>query len=158
MFIRDGAIIPISETQIMSMEREHVKSLRVIIAPNGDERTYTLYDDDGVTNKYLTGNFRKTNINVSGQNVVKVEFSSEGTYEDHVEAVTVEMIRKDRSPFWVMLGDTKLEHYLNRKKFEAASTGWYYSQTKRAVLVKYPNPKRNITLTVSFEDFDLIGM
>ena len=142
----------------MSMEREHVKSLRVIIVPNGDERTYTLYDDDGVTNEYLTGNFRKTNINVSGKNVVKVEFSSEGTYEDHVEAVTVEMIRKDRSPFWVALGDTKLEHYLNRKKFEAASEGWYYSQTKRAVLVKYPNPKRNITLTVSFEDFDLIGM
>jgi alpha-glucosidase len=158
MFIREGAIIPISENQIMSMEREHVKSLRLIVVPDGNERTFTLYDDDGVTNEYLTGNFRKTNVHVIGDSVVKVEFSSEGSYEDHVEDVTVEMIRKDRSPFWVTLGDVKLEHFLNRKKFEASSQGWYYSQTKRAVLVKYPNPRKNITLTVSFEDFDLIGM
>ena len=42
--------------------------------------------------------------------------------------------------------------------FEAAEAGWYYSQTKRAVLVKYKNPGTDATLTVSFEDFDLIGM
>ena len=93
--------------------------------------------------------------------------------------VVVEMVRKDRSPFWVALGEEKLEHFLNRRKFDAAAKGWYYSQTRKAVLVKYPNPGRdinhgiagigrpqeskagngsNITLTVSFEDFDLIGM
>ena len=56
------------------------------------------------------------------------------------------------------LGEKKLEHFLNRRKFEAASEGWYYSQSGRAVLVKYPNPGKDTTLTVSFEDFDLIGM
>ena len=92
------------------------------------------------------------------ESVVRVAFESEGEYTDFVETVTVEMIRKDRSPFWVRLGEEKLEHFLNRRKFEAAEKGWYYSMTKKAVLVKYPNPKKNITLTVSFEDFDLIGM
>ena len=87
-----------------------------------------------------------------------VDFSAEGSYTDFVKDVTVEMIRKDRSPFWVTLGGEKLEHFLNRRKFEAADKGWYYSQSKKAVLVKYPNPKKDITLTVSFEDFDLIGM
>ena len=95
---------------------------------------------------------------MSGESVVKVGFKSEGSYTDFVETVTVEMIRKDRSPFWVALGDRKLEHYLNRRKFEAAAEGWYYSQSRRAVLVKYANPKKDMTLTVSFEDFDLIGM
>jgi alpha-glucosidase len=117
-----------------------------------------LYDDDGVTNDFRKGIFRKTAIRMSGKSVVKVAFESEGDYTDFVETVTVEMIRKDRSPFWVALGEEKLEHFLNRRKFEAAEKGWYYSQTKKAVLVKYPNPKENITLTVSFEDFDLIGM
>ena len=56
------------------------------------------------------------------------------------------------------LGDKKLEHFLNRRKFEAAEEGWYYSQTKKAVLVKYANPRQDTVLTVSFEDFDLIGM
>ena len=69
-----------------------------------------------------------------------------------------EMIRKDKSPFWVALGDRKIEHFLNRRKFEAATEGWYYSQSKKAVFVKYANPKQDTVLTVSFEDFDLIGM
>ena len=115
-------------------------------------------NDDGVTNDYRKGVFRKTTITMSGESVVKVAFRAEGSYTDFVETVTVEMIRKDRSPFWVALGEKKLEHFLNRRKFDAAEEGWYYSQSKRAVLVKYPNPKQDTTLTVSFEDFDLIGM
>ena len=85
-------------------------------------------------------------------------FAARGSYTDWVEQVTVEMIRKDRSPYWVALGDRRLEHFLNRRRFEAAAEGWYYSQTKRAVLVKYRNPKQDTTLTVSFEDFYRIEM
>ncbi|MBR0069697.1 MAG: DUF4968 domain-containing protein [Synergistaceae bacterium] len=158
MFIRSGAVIPLADNQLMSMERDHITALRIIIAPDGHERTFTYYDDDGRTNEYLTGNFRRTDIHVSGDNVVKVKFDSHGSYIDQIETLMIEMIRKDRSPFWVSIGETRLEHYLNRKKFEDAMQGWYYSQTKRAVLIKYPNPCKDITLMVSFEDFDLIGM
>ena len=157
LFIREGAIIPMADNQLMSMERDHTSALHLILAP-GKDNAYTLYDDDGVTNDFRKGIFRKTEIAMHGQSVVKVDFKSEGAYTDFVETVTVEMLRRDRSPFWVALGEEKLEHFLNRRKFEAAEKGWYYSQSKKAVLVKYPNPKKNITLTVSFEDFDLIGM
>ena len=157
LFIREGAIIPLADNQLMSMERDHVTDLHLILAPGG-ERSYTLYDDDGVSNDYRRDICRRTEIRMSGESVVKVAFRSEGGYTDFVENVTVEMIRKDRSPFWVALGDKKLEHFLNRRKFEAAAEGWYYSQSKRAVLIEYANPKRDLTLTVSFEDFDLIGM
>ncbi len=157
LFIREGAIIPMADNQLMSMANDHMKALHLTLTPGG-EQCYTLYDDDGVTNDFRKGVFRKTAIRMSGKSVVKVVFESEGEYTDFVETVTVEMIRKDRSPFWVTLGEEKLEHFLNRRKFEAAEKGWYYSQTKKAVLVKYPNPKENVTLTVSFEDFDLIGM
>lgn len=157
MFIREGAIIPMADNQLMSMERDHMTALHLTLAPGGDQ-TYVLYDDDGVTNDFRKGVYRKTTINMSGKDVVKVSFKAEGEYTDHVENVVVEMIRKDKSPFWVALGDQKLEHFLNRRKFEAAASGWYYSQSKKAVLVKYPNPKADVTLTVSFEVFDLIGM
>lgn len=157
MFLREGSIIPMADNQLMSMERDHMTKLHLTMIP-GEERTYTLYDDDGVTNDFEKGVYRKTDIHMSGTNVVKVDFISEGSYDDFVESVMVEMVRKDRSPFWVTLGDTKLEHFLNRRKFDEAKEGWYYSQTKRAVEVKYANPGKDITLTVSFEDFDLIGM
>ncbi|MGM9536712.1 MAG: TIM-barrel domain-containing protein [Candidatus Onthomonas sp.] len=157
MFIREGAIIPMADNQLMSMERDHTTALHLTLAP-GAERTYTLYDDDGVSNDYAEGVYRKTSIHMSGTDVIKVDFAAEGSYTDHVESVMVEMIRKDKSPFWVTLGGEKLEHFLNRRKFEAAESGWYYSQTKKAVLVKYPNPRQDTTLVVSFEQFDLIGM
>ena len=157
MFIREGAIIPMAANQLMSMERDHMTSLHLTLAP-GQESSYVLYDDDGVTNAFKDGVYRKVQIQMSGKDVVNVEFTAEGVYEDFVEDVVVEMIRKDRSPFWVALGGRKLEHFLNRKKFDDAAEGWYYSQTKKAVEVKYANPKKDITLTVSFEDFDLIGM
>lgn len=157
MFLREGAIVPMADNQLMSMERDHVTDLHLTMAP-GVDSSYTLYDDDGVTNDFRKGAYRKTAISMRGKSVVKVDFTAEGSYIDFVERVTVEMIRKDRSPFWVALGEEKLEHFLNRRKFEAAGKGWYYSQSKKAVLIKYPNPKRDITLTVSFEDFDLIGM
>ena len=146
-----------ADNQLMSMERDHTTALHIVLAPGG-EHTYTLYDDDGVTNDFRKGVCRKTAIHMSGDSVVKVDFKAEGSYTDHVQTVVAEMIRKDRSPFWVALDGEKLEHFLNRRKFEAAEQGWYYSQTKKAVLVKYPNPKKDATLTVSFEDFDLIGM
>ena len=90
--------------------------------------------------------------------MVKINFTAEGDYRDTVENVTVEIIRKDRSPFCAALGGQRLKHYLNRRKYEAADSGWYYSQTKKAVLVKYANPKKDAQLVVSFEDFDLTGM
>ena len=156
--VRADRAISERKAKLPSMEYTfHTDTLHLILAP-GEERSYTLYDDDGVSNDFRKGIYRKTEISMSGESVVKVAFRSEGEYTDFVETVTVEMIRKDRSPFWITLGNEKLEHFLNRRKFNMAEKGWYYSQSKRAVLVKYPNPKRNVTLTVSFEDFDLIGM
>lgn len=157
MFIREGAIIPMALNQLMSMERDQMTRLHLILAP-GVDSSYELYNDDGVTNDFHKGVYRKTRITMSGTDVVKVDFKSEGKYTDFVEDVLVEMIRKDKSPFWVMLGEQKLEHYLNRKQFEKANEGWYYSQTKKAVEIKYGQPKEDTVLMVSFEDFDLIGM
>ena len=157
LFIREGAVIPSADNFIRNMERDPVTALHLILAP-GQERCYTLYDDDGVSDAYLSGGFRKTQIRMSGEEVVTVSFTSEGEYRDTVETVTVEMICPARCPYGVVLGGEKLEHYLNRRRFESADTGWYYSQTKKTVLIKYPNPKQNCTLTVSFEDFDLIGI
>ena len=157
LFLREGAIVPKAANQLMSMANDHMTSLHLTLVPGADS-TYTLYDDDGVTNDFKDGVCRKTRITMTGSSVVKVAFAAEGSYTDFVEDVTVEMVRKDRSPFWVALDGRKLEHYLNRRKFDAAAEGWYYSQTKRAVLVKYANPRKDATLTISFEDFDLIGM
>lgn len=157
MFIRQGAIIPMADNQLMSMERDHTTDLHLIISPLG-ERQYTMYDDDGVTNDYQNGAFRKTHIAVNTGEQTTVSFETEGSYEDTVETILVDMIAKEKSPFWIRFDDKPMEHFLHRRRFEEAEEGWYYSQTKKAVLIKYKNPKKAHKLTVSFEMFDMIGM
>ena len=157
MFVREGAVIAMADNQLMTMEGDHTTALHLIVAPKGTTTT-TLYDDDGITNDFKSGVYRKTTITTTAGERVTMNFASEGSYKDTVETIKVEMIAKEKSPFWVTLDGRKIEHFLNRRKFDAAAEGWYYSQSKKAVEVKYANPAKNHALTVSFEQFDLIGM
>ena len=157
MFVREGAVIAMADNQLMTMEGDHTTALHLIVAPKGTTTT-TLYDDDGITNDFKSGVYRKTTITTTAGERVTMNFVSEGSYKDTVETIKVEMIAKEKSPFWVTLDGRKIEHFLNRRKFDAAAEGWYYSQSKKAVEVKYANPAKDHELTVSFEQFDLIGM
>ncbi len=166
MFIREGAIIPFADDQPMNLSRDQVKELHIYLAPAETESRYTLYNDDGLSNDYKIGKYLRTEICMHGKDVVDVDFSFEGDFEDTVDIMTVEMIKKEKCPLSVELsGDVgleekheKLTHFLSEEKFSDASQGWYYSMSDRAVVIKYPNPKKNYTLRVSFEEFDLIGM
>ena len=158
LFLREGAVVPVASNRMMSMERDHTTALHLTLIPGAESRTYTMYDDDGVSNDYKQGVYRRTTIQMSGTGVITVDFASEGSYADTVRTVLVEMVCRDRCPCRVSLGGQTLEHFLNRRGFEAAEIGWYYSRSKRAALIKYPNPAKDITLTVSIEGPDLIGM
>ncbi len=157
LFLREGAIVPLADDAPDSMERGRVRDLHLLLAPGRDSR-FILYDDDGVSEARRRGIFRRTEIGMRGRNRVEVSFRAEGDCPDFVEHVTVEMLRPDRSPCAVFLGDELLPRMTSRRAFESAGQGWYYSMTKRAVLIRYPNPRCDVTLTVSFEENDLIGM
>lgn len=157
MFIRSGAIIPMSGNKLTSMAMDKVEALELLVA-TGENRSFVLYDDDGVSNDFKKGVFKKTTIEMSGDEIVKLNFKSEGGYKDSIKTVRANIIKKEKSPYWVSLAGRKLPHFLNRRKFEASSEGWYYSQTNRSVEIKYANPESDYELIVSFEMFDLIGM
>lgn len=157
MFLREGAVVPMADNQIYSMEREHVTDLHLLLVP-GVDRSFTLYDDDGKSNDYRHGGYRKTEIRMEGKELVKLSLHGEGSYPDSIERILVEMVKKEKSPYFIKLGDRMLSHYLNRKKFEKAMEGWYYSQSDRAVSIKFDHSGEDVVLSVSFEKFDLIGM
>jgi alpha-glucosidase len=70
----------------------------------------------------------------------------------------VQVIRKDKGPFWTTINGRKIEHFIQRDKWEASEEGWYYSATLGTAMVKYKNIDKSYELVVSFEKFDLIGM
>ena len=87
-----------------------------------------------------------------------IRFTSEGNYESPVETMYLDVIHREKSPFYVELDGRQIPHFLHRPKFEEAEEGWYYSQTKKSVQVKYKNPKHDHEVMISFEVFDMIGM
>ena len=160
-FVRSGTILPMAGNQIFNMEKDRVTALDLLLVPprkEGETSTYTIYDDDGKTNAFERGIYRKTRITMTGGVIVTAEFSSEGSYENTFERLLVTMVKKEKCPFFVKLSGRELPHFLDRSKFLKAQEGWYYSQTSRAVEIRSDYPAEDFSLQVSFEEMDLIGM
>lgn len=165
MYIRAGAIIPFADNQLYNLHQDKVTNLHIILAPDKDGE-FVLYEDDGISRDYENGVYLKEHMLMKAGECVTFDVKREGNYCSSVETVLVDMIRKEKSPYWVKLNDdindnindNIMEHFHHRAKFEAAKTGWYYSQTLKSVFIKFNNPKSDYSLTVSFEEFDILGM
>ena len=157
LFVRSGAILPMSGNKLHNLMTEKTTALDILMAPDVDSE-FTLYEDDGHTNDYRKGAYLKTKIAVKAGVKTVVTFTNEGSYETAVESMYLDMIHREKSPFYVQVDGKELPHFLHRRKFEEAESGWYYSQRLKSVQIKYPNPKKDHEVLVSFEQFDLIGM
>lgn len=157
MFVRSGGIIPMAINQLNNLATENVTGITILCAPDKDN-SFDLYEDDGISKDYEKGVYLKTRIQMTSGEKTALAFRHEGSYETTVEDMYVDMIHREKAPFWVTLDGQELPHFLHRKKFEAAECGWYYSQTLKSVQIKYKNPKKDYDLVVSFEQFDMIGM
>lgn len=158
LFLREGAILPLADNPIRNMERDPVTDLRLLLIPGAEERRFLLYDDDGVSNAYRRGAYRATTITMGGTRAVTVDFHSEGDFPDPVERVLLELVCPGGAPLTVALGKDVLPRCLDRVRFEQAERGWYYDMETRAVCIRYPNPRRDVRVSVSLDAFDLIGM
>ncbi len=144
-----------SGNRLHNLMTEKTTELEILMAPDVDSE-FVLYEDDGCTNEYLKGAYLKTRIAVTAGVKTYVHFTNEGDYDTAVESMYLDMIHREKSPFYVQLDGKELPHFLHRRKFEEAESGWYYSQRLKSVQVKYPNPKKDHEIMVSFEQFDLI--
>lgn len=157
MFVTDNAIIPICEDGLKNLRTEECRNLRVLMACDRDNE-FTLVEDDGLTEDYKKGKSRRTHISTCSGDITSIKFDISGDYESKLENIVLDVIHKKNSPFHVYLEGRELKHFLHRRKFEDSEEGWYYSQNKKSVLVKFPYPGKSFEIKVSFENFDMIGM
>ena len=157
MFVKSGAIVPMSSNRLMNLMTEKTTGLDILLAPDVDSQ-FTMYEDDGRTNDYQNGQYLTTRITVTAGTKTVVSFENEGNYETAVENISLDVIHREKAPFYVQLDGRELQHFLHRRKFEEAKEGWYYSQRLKSVQIKYENPKKDHQVLISFEQFDLIGM
>ena len=157
LFVRSGAIIPMAEDRLVNLKTPQAEHLRILCAADRDGR-FELYEDDGISMDYEKGGFLKTSITMTAGERTVLDFHQEGHYETAVKTLYLDMIHREKAPYWVKADGETIPHFLHRRKFEDADCGWYYSQRLKSVQIKYPNPKKDYQVIVSFEQFDLIGM
>ena len=157
LFIKSGAVIPMAANRMTNLATEQATGICILCAADKDGQ-FDLYEDDGRTMDYERGGYLRTHITMTAGERTYVTFEQEGRYETAVETMAIDMVHREKSPYWVTIDGEQIPHFLHRRKFEEADCGWYYSQRLKSVQIKYPNPKKNHQVLVSFEQFDLIGM
>lgn len=157
LLVRSGAIIPMAEDKLDNLKTQQTEHLRILCAADRDGR-FALYEDDGISMDYENGSYLKTDITMTAGERTTLDFHQEGHYETAVKTLYLDMIHREKAPYWVKADGETIPHFLHRRKFEEADRGWYYSQRLKSVQIKYPNPKKDYQVIVSFEQFDLIGM
>lgn len=157
LLVRCGAIIPMAADQLDNLKTQQAENLTILLAADRDS-SFTLYEDDGVTMEYENGSYLKTFITMKAGERTTVGFKQEGNYDTAVKTMYLDMIHREKAPYWVQIDGKTIPHFLHRRKFEEAELGWYYSQRLKSVQIKYKNPKKDYQVIVSFEQFDLIGM
>lgn len=157
MFVRGGAIIPLADNEMNNLKTQQATKIHLLCADDKDG-AFTLYEDDGVSMDYTNGGYLKTNITMQSGEKTTLHFAYEGDYKTNVSDMHVDMIHRDKAPYWVKVDGQEIPHFLYGKKFADAECGWYYSQTLKSVQVKYKNITHGYDVEISYEQFDMIGM
>ena len=147
----------LADNQMDNLRTQQVTDLRLLLATDRDA-SGTYYEDDGLTEAWREGGWRKTRIELKTGEACTLTLTPEGDYPTAVQRVMLDLIHPGKAPFWVSRGDAMLPQYLDQRRFAAAETGWYYNPGLQSVQIKYTDFSRPDQFTISFEPNDLLGM
>lgn len=157
LFFRSGSIIPKTQP-VLNMQLEKSEKLEVLVEP-WQESSFTLYEDDGVSNDYAKGAFCKTNITAAPvKGNVQLNFNIEGSYPSDYKEVCLEVICREAAPMRITLEDKIITQYLDKTEFDSSHEGFFYDAEKRSVFIKYKKPVSDYSVFVCFDTKDLISI
>ncbi|WP_281883427.1 TIM-barrel domain-containing protein [Paenibacillus sp. YYML68] len=156
MLIRSGAIIPLAP-QLRNIHKDRIEELHLLVEPS-ESSSFDLYEDDGVSNRYKSGEYVRTTISVEAARDTRISFCREGSYESPVKMMLLELIVKEIAPVRVALQGLPLPMFLDATEWSVSEEGWYYDMERRAVRIKYTNVSADYDVTVSFDVKDLISI
>jgi len=130
LFIRSGSIIPHWE-DMDYVGQKPVEKIILHVYPEG-ETNFTLYEDDGITYKYLDGSVAETKIHCqASKNEIKLVIEPrKGSYEGMPKTRSFDIcLHCKKRPTKLLLNNNPLiEH--------DGSTGWHYDEENKTVKLK----------------------
>jgi alpha-glucosidase (family GH31 glycosyl hydrolase) len=149
IFVKAGSIIPMGP-DLQWVDERPADPLTLDIYPAGTT-TYTLYEDDGISQGYMGGAFATTKFTSdasSGKPVVSVDAQATAKYAFTGQLCSRTYILKINGQAAAPAGVTRdgnAEPASSAGAFDAASEGWYYDAAAKTVWVKFPLASTNAT-------------
>ncbi len=162
IFVKQGSIIPMAPLMKYSDERP-VDTLTIRVYPSAKESTsYTLYEDDGRTLEYQSGNFSQTMFTQSYQSVKGTSSliltcgPSVGTYKGMLSKRTYlfEVHGINRKPGKILNYKSEVTSRKSLEVLRKQNEGFYYDAAKRILYVQL-FCKTNSAYSVTVNDVKL---
>jgi hypothetical protein len=140
MFVKAGSIIPMGPA-VHWVDEMPVDPLTLDIYPSG-ATSYTLYEDDGVSDAYLDGAFTTTALaadNTGGPLVVVSFGAAIGTYSGQATARTyvLKINQQPSAPGDVARDGNTMTGYSSQSELDAAAEGWFHDESGNITWVKF---------------------
>jgi alpha-glucosidase (family GH31 glycosyl hydrolase) len=163
LYVRAGAILPMVHVDEKTM---NISGRRVGGAENTPfifriypkypqgSHSYTLYEDDGATNAYEAGAFRKTPIisDLVDDELTVTISAAQGTYEGAANDQNMQLeIITGKRPEAVFLGTHKLVEGPDKGSILAGEQGWFYEESICLLYVALGNARVNQTKVVNIK-------
>jgi len=160
MFVSAGAIIPMLipyDSSGNAIRQDYVgefpdNPLTIDTYPSGST-SYTLYDDDGISDLYITNNEFATTVfssnNTSGHEVLTIG-AANGTFAGQLSSRTyyLKLNQQTSAPASVTRDGNTESQVASKSALVAASEGWYYDSANAIVWVKFTTAT-NVSTSVS---------
>ena len=157
MFIRTGGMLPL----IKSFARNEIANTKKIslIVDVSSESTFCLYQDDGITDLYKSGEYLETSISVVPQQGCSLLiFKKDGNMSEITEEIELRLLGSDIAPLSVSVGDKKLTPLLDSIDYIENDNSFYFDLGAKCTYIKYEQVKGNYTVQVDYSIHDLIDM
>jgi len=147
LFQRGGSILPLQEQD----------GIHLWICPD-KECSFTLYEDDGISNEYLAGNYLASRYSAFTMgDLVTIRCQRHGSFVPG-DPIRYQIQCVDKAPAAVLWNSEVLPQFLDADRFHNAQTGWHYCHSTKVCSVKCGTGRDLEEMIVNFGKFDLIRM
>lgn len=147
LFQRGGSILPLQEED----------GIHLWICPD-NACSFTLYEDDGISNEYLHGQYRSTEFTLTKDGkLVRLLNHRQGSFIPK-EKILYNIQCTAVAPTEILWNGLALPQILNEERFEQANQGWHYHHSTKVCTVKCGTGRDLKELLINFGKFDLIRM
>jgi alpha-glucosidase len=157
LFIRGGSIIPTTEG-ITNLRTQEITQIKYLIEPTADGE-FTMYEDDGYTNKYKDKEYRTTQIICTAKKeACSIEFIRSGEYQSTVKEEGIQIICPEKAPLEVQMNEQLIPRIMNVVDGKQGKDSWYYDAQAGVASISLSEQQKRISVEVLFASKDLISI